>query len=45
MQLLSDPNKAYDQVQINVLGSDPLRSVHKAYYTLQQVEQQNKLKC
>uniref|UniRef100_A0A803NB22 Integrase catalytic domain-containing protein n=1 Tax=Chenopodium quinoa TaxID=63459 RepID=A0A803NB22_CHEQI len=33
----------YDQVKTNLLGSDPLPHVHKAYYTLQQVEQQHKL--
>lgn len=43
MQFLSGMNKEFDQVKVNILSSDPLPNVHKAYYILQQVEQQNKL--
>uniref|UniRef100_A0A803NEP2 Retrovirus-related Pol polyprotein from transposon TNT 1-94-like beta-barrel domain-containing protein n=1 Tax=Chenopodium quinoa TaxID=63459 RepID=A0A803NEP2_CHEQI len=43
MQLLSGLNRSYDPVITNMLSADPLPHVHKAYHTLQQVEQQNKL--
>ncbi|XP_021730466.1 uncharacterized protein LOC110697396 [Chenopodium quinoa] len=42
MQLLSGLNKQYDLVITNLLSVDTLPTVHKAYYTLQQVEQQNR---
>lgn len=43
MQFLSGLTKEYDQVRTNILSSDPLPTVHKAYYILQQVEHQNKI--
>uniref|UniRef100_A0A803MDK1 Reverse transcriptase Ty1/copia-type domain-containing protein n=1 Tax=Chenopodium quinoa TaxID=63459 RepID=A0A803MDK1_CHEQI len=43
IQLLSGLNRNYDQVTINLLSVDPLPNVNKAYHTLQQIEQQNRL--
>ncbi|XP_021738809.1 uncharacterized protein LOC110705276 [Chenopodium quinoa] len=43
MQLLAGLNRNYDQVKTNLLSLDPLPSINKAYHTLQQIEQQNKL--
>ncbi|XP_021738412.1 uncharacterized protein LOC110704911 [Chenopodium quinoa] len=43
IQFLAGLNKSYDQVTTNLLSADPLPNVNKAYHTLQQIEQQNKL--
>lgn len=43
IQLLAGLNRDYDQTKTNILSTDPLPTVNKAYYILLQVERQNKL--
>lgn len=41
IQFLSGLNKSYDQVRVNILSSDPLPTINRAYHILQQVERQS----
>ena len=40
IQFLHNLNTSFDSVKVNILGSDPLPTVNRAYHILQQVERQ-----